>query len=245
MARPIPVEAPVTSAEGIPRNLIEVVPEIGKDDAERKQVTVLFADVKGSMDLAEQHDPEEWRKIMQRFFSILTDAVERFEGTVDKFTGDGIMAVFGAPIEQEDHGERAFTAASEMLDVRLPRWNDWLEENDISEAFEMGIGLNSGPFMSGNIGSAERLAYTAIGDTINTCSRIESLTKETPYMLHVAESTYVLLEPEQQAKLAYIDEVSIRGRTTKLKLWGMGLSPVPAVPATSLKAERDEDAVLG
>jgi adenylate cyclase len=109
----------------------------------------------------------------------------------------------------------------------------------------MGIALNSGPFMSGNIGSAERLAYTAIGDTINTCSRLESLTKETPYMLHVAESTYVLLRPEQTAKLTYIDELPIRGRTTKLKLWGMGLSPVPEVPATSLHEERDEGAVLG
>ena len=109
----------------------------------------------------------------------------------------------------------------------------------------MGIGLNSGPFMSGNIGSAQRLAYTAIGDTINTCSRLESLTKETPYMLHVAESTYVLLRPEQTAKLTYVDEVAIRGRTTKLKLWGMGLSPVSPVPVTSVRAERDEGTVLG
>ena len=85
-------------------------------DGERKQVTVLFADVKGSMDLAEQHDPEEWRKIMQRFFSILADAVQRFEGTVDKFTGDGIMAVFGAPVAHEDHARRACYAALRMLD---------------------------------------------------------------------------------------------------------------------------------
>ena len=86
------------------------------DDGERKQVTVLFADVSGSMDLAEQQDPEEWRKIMQRFFSILADAVTRFEGTVDKFTGDGIMAVFGAPIAHEDHARRACYAALQMLD---------------------------------------------------------------------------------------------------------------------------------
>jgi adenylate cyclase len=155
------------------------------------------------------------------------------------------MAVFGAPIEQQDHADRAFGAADEILDVRLPRWNDWLEENDIHEGFEMGIALNSGPFMSGNIGSAERLAYTAIGDTINTCSRLESLTKETPYTVHVAESTYVLLRPEQAAKLTYVDELPIRGRTTRLKLWGMGLSPVAEVPATSLHENRDEDAVLG
>ena len=83
-----------TGAGGAPGVTWLAVIETARDDAERKQVTVLFADVSGSMDLAEQQDPEEWRKIMQRFFSILADAVTRFEGTVDKFTGDGIMAVF-------------------------------------------------------------------------------------------------------------------------------------------------------
>ena len=90
--------------------------ELRTDDGERKQVTVLFADVSGSIDLAEQQDPEEWRKIMQRFFSVLADAVTRFEGTVDKFTGDGIMAVFGAPVAYEDHALRACYAALRMLD---------------------------------------------------------------------------------------------------------------------------------
>jgi len=87
---------------------VEARPEV---DGERKQVTVLFADVKGSMDLAESIDPEEWSQIMQRFFSLLSDGVRRFEGTVDKFTGDGIMALFGAPITHEDHAARACFAA--------------------------------------------------------------------------------------------------------------------------------------
>jgi adenylate cyclase len=207
--------------------------------------TVLFTDLRGFTSASEHLPPEVVIGVVNRHLEEITGAVLDNGGTLVSYTGDGVMAVFGAPIEQQDHAERAFTAAAEMLDVRLPRWNDWLEENDIHEGFEMGIGLNSGPFMSGNIGTAERLAYTAIGDTINTCSRIESLTKETPYMLHVAESTHTLLRPEQQEKLVYIDELSIRGRTTKMKLWGMGLSPVPEVPATSLRAERDEDAVLG
>ena len=76
-------------------------------EGERKQVTVLFADVKGSMDLAEQLDPEEWHKILDRFFQILTDGVHRFEGTVNQYAGDGIMALFGAPIANEDHAQRA------------------------------------------------------------------------------------------------------------------------------------------
>ena len=110
---------------------------------------------------------------------------------------------------------------------------------------QVRMGLNSGQVVVGTVGDDLRMDYTAIGDTINTCSRLESLTKETPYMAHVPESTYVLLKPEQQANLTYIAEVLIRGRTTKLKLWGMGLSPVAAVPATSVRSERDEDAVLG
>jgi adenylate cyclase len=207
--------------------------------------TVLFTDLRGFTSASEHLPPPLVIGVINRHLEEIAGAVLDHGGTLASYTGDGIMAVFGAPITQQDHAERAFDAAKEIVDVRLPRWNDWLEENNIHEGFEMGIALNSGPFMSGNIGAAERLAYTAIGDTINTCSRLESLTKETPYMAHVPESTYILLKPEQQANLTYIAEVLIRGRTTKLKLWGMGLSPVAAVPATSVRSERDEDAVLG
>src|SRR3990172_1826677 len=83
-------------------------------EGERKQVTVLFADVKGSMELAEQLDPEQWHKILDRFFQILTDGVHRFEGTVNQYTGDGIMALFGAPIAHEDHAQRACYAALQL-----------------------------------------------------------------------------------------------------------------------------------
>src|SRR5207302_8441816 len=85
-------------------------------EGERKQVTVLFADVKGSMELAEQLDPEAWHTILDRFFAILTDGVHRFEGTVNQYTGDGIMALFGAPIAHEDHAQRACYAALHLLD---------------------------------------------------------------------------------------------------------------------------------
>src|SRR2546427_7866832 len=83
----------------------------GRLEGERKQVTVRFADVKGSMELAEQLDPEEWHRILDRFFAILAEGVHRFEGTVAQFTGDGIMALFGAPIAHEDHAQRACYAA--------------------------------------------------------------------------------------------------------------------------------------
>jgi class 3 adenylate cyclase/tetratricopeptide (TPR) repeat protein len=150
-----------------------VVVEIGKDDAERKQVTVLFADVSGSMDLAEGQDPEEWRKIMQRFFAILAAAVERFEGTVDKFTGDGIMAVFGAPIAHEDHARRACYAALQMLDDVAEYAADLRRGPGLN--FSTRIGINSGEVVAGAIGAGGEGEYTAIGHTVGLAQRMEAL----------------------------------------------------------------------
>jgi adenylate cyclase len=162
--------------------------EIGKDDGERKQVTVLFADVSGSMDLAETQDPEEWRKVMQRFFAILAAAVERFDGTVDKFTGDGIMAVFGAPVAYEDHARRACYAALQMLDDiaeyaaelrRGPGFN-----------FSARIGINSGEVVAGAIGTDGAGEYTAIGHTVGLAQRMEALAE--PGSAYVTEGTATL-----------------------------------------------------
>jgi class 3 adenylate cyclase len=116
-------------------------------EGERKQVTVLFADVKGSMDLAEHVDPEEWHKIMDRFFAILSDGVHRFEGTINQFAGDGIMALFGAPIAHEDHPQRACYAALHLKD-ELRRYSDELRLTR-GLNFSVRIGLNSGEVVVG------------------------------------------------------------------------------------------------
>src|SRR5882724_7010194 len=118
-----------SSATSPPKHLAEkILTSRSALEGERKQVTVLFADVKGSMELAEQLDPEEWSQIMHRFFQILSDGVERFEGFVDKFTGDGIMALFGAPIAHEDHAQRACFAALYLRD-ELKRYADELRRS--------------------------------------------------------------------------------------------------------------------
>jgi adenylate cyclase len=140
---------------------------------ERKQVTVLFADVKGSMDLAEQHDPEQWREIMQGFFSILADEVHRFEGTVDKFTGDGIMAVFGAPVAHEDHARRACYAALRMLDDIAEYAAGLRRKHGLN--FSARIGINSGEVVAGAIGTGSDSGYTAIGHTVGLAQRMEAL----------------------------------------------------------------------
>jgi class 3 adenylate cyclase/tetratricopeptide (TPR) repeat protein len=156
------------------RNLCQVVIEPGiQADGERKQVTVLFADVKGSMDLAERQDPEQWRRIMQGFFSILADEVRRFEGTVDKFTGDGIMAVFGAPIAHEDHARRACYAALRMLDDISEYAAELRRKHELS--FSARIGINSGEVVAGAIGGGGAAEYTAIGHTVGLAQRMEAL----------------------------------------------------------------------
>jgi class 3 adenylate cyclase/tetratricopeptide (TPR) repeat protein len=159
-------------------------------DAERKQVTVLFADVMGSMDLAEQHDPEAWRKIMQRFFSILADAVTEFEGTVDKFTGDGIMAVFGAPVAHEDHARRACYAALRMLDDVSGYAAELRREEGLN--FSVRIGVNSGEVVAGAIGDAVGGDYTAIGHTVGLAQRMEALAE--PGKAYLTEHTAALAE---------------------------------------------------
>jgi class 3 adenylate cyclase/tetratricopeptide (TPR) repeat protein len=142
-------------------------------EGERKQVTVLFADVKGSMNLAEQMDAEEWSRVMNRFFQILSAGIERFEGFVDKFTGDGVMALFGAPIAHEDHAQRACYAALNLRDA-LKTYSDELRLARGLD-FAARIGLNTGEVVVGTIGDDLRMDYTALGHTVGLAARMESL----------------------------------------------------------------------
>jgi class 3 adenylate cyclase/predicted ATPase len=142
-------------------------------EGERKQVTVLFADVKGSMDLAEQVDPEEWHGIMDRFFGILSEGVHRFEGTINQFTGDGIMALFGAPIAHEDHAQRACYAAL-RLQQELRRYANELRLGH-GLNFSVRMGVNSGEVVVGKIGDDLRMDYTALGHTASLAARMEQI----------------------------------------------------------------------
>jgi class 3 adenylate cyclase/tetratricopeptide (TPR) repeat protein len=142
-------------------------------EGERKQVTVLFADVKGSMELAEQVDPEEWHRILDRFFQILAEGVHRFEGTVNQYTGDGIMALFGAPIAHEDHAQRACYAALHLSDELLAYARELRRERGLD--FSTRIGINSGEVVVGKIGDDLRMDYTAQGQTVGVAARIQQL----------------------------------------------------------------------
>ena len=158
-------------------------------EGERKQVTVLFADVTGSMDLAEQIDAEEWKRIMGRFFAILSEGVHRFEGTVDKFTGDGIMAIFGAPIAHEDHAQRACYAALHLRDQLAEYAADLRRTQSLN--FSVRMGLNSGEVVVGTIGEDLEMEYTAIGHTVGLAQRMEALAE--PGKIYVAKDTATLV----------------------------------------------------
>jgi adenylate cyclase len=197
----------------------------------RLVATVLFSDLRGFTSFAESMQADQVIEVLNRYLGEMSDAILDNGGTLVAYMGDGIMAVFGAPIESDDHAERALAAAKDMLEVRLPRFNTWMSELGIGDGFKMGIGLNSGPLMSGNVGSARRLEYTAIGDTTNTASRLEGMTKGTPHSIFVAESTRDLLGPSRDS-LEFVDEFEVRGKQAKIRLWTVSGRQEPA-PAAS------------
>jgi class 3 adenylate cyclase/tetratricopeptide (TPR) repeat protein len=181
-----PFDSSTAPASYTPKHLAEkILNSRSALEGERKQVTVLFADVKSSMELAEQVDPEEWHKILESFFQILNDGVHRFEGTVNQYTGDGIMALFGAPIAHEDHAQRACYAALYLRD-ELRRYAEEVKRTR-GVAFATRMGINSGEVVVGKIGDDLRMDYTAQGHTVGLAQRVEQLAD--PGTAYLGEST--------------------------------------------------------
>ncbi len=154
-------------------------------EGERKHVTVMFADVKGSMDLSEEFDPEEWRTIIERFFEIMNEGVHRFEGTVNQFLGDGIMALFGAPIAHEDHAQRACFAALHLRETLGLYARELRRERGLS--FSVRMGLNSGEVVVGGVGDDMHMEYTAVGHTVGLAARMEQLAA--PGTVYITQET--------------------------------------------------------
>ncbi|MFC1895309.1 AAA family ATPase [Thermodesulfobacteriota bacterium] len=142
---------------------------------ERKLVTVLFADVANYTSLSEKLDPEEVHQVMDGCFKILMDEIHKYEGTINQFTGDGVMSLFGAPVAHEDHAQRACYAAL-AIQRAVGEYGERIQK-DYGTEFKMRVGLNSGPVIVGSIGDDLRMDYTAIGDTTNLASRIEGATE--------------------------------------------------------------------
>ena len=201
--------------------------------------TVMFSDLRGFTSSTEEMPAENVITVLNYYLHEMSEAILAHGGTLVCYMGDGIYAIWGAPLEQEDHADRALAAGREMLLERLPKFNAWMREQGYGEGYFMGIGLNSGPVMTGNVGHERRMDYTAVGDVVNTASRIEGMTKGTPFSVLIAESTIEMMS-ERPTDLVYYDELEIRGRVAKLKLWALDIRKPEDAP--DLAAARAKEA---
>jgi adenylate cyclase len=186
--------------------------------AVRLWATVMFVDLRGFTTFAESRPVEQVIDVLHRYQQTMSDAVLDHGGTLVDYLGDGLYAVFGAPIETVDHADRAVAAAREMAGARLSDFNAWLRAEAAADGFKMGIGLNSGRVMSGTTGTDRRVDYAVIGDTVNTAARIEQLTKETGHAILLADQTRTNMTGPGDV-LTFVDEFEIRGKQSRIKLW--------------------------
>ena len=214
----IRVEQEIRSDLGryLPAELVDKVVRREQDMAlggERREITVMFADVVEFTPLAEQMPPEQVVRILNELFTIVTEIVFKHEGTVDKFVGDCVMAIWGAPTSMEDHATRALEAAEEII--------SWLEvgnatwEKKYGVTVRIAIGINSGEAVVGNVGSESRMEYTAIGTTVNVAARLEAIAR--PQQILVSENTARMAGEGFQ--LASAGERTLAGSTEPLQLF--------------------------
>src|SRR5881296_2498068 len=169
-----------------PKHLAEkILTSKGAIEGERKIVTVMFSDVSGFTAMSEKLDPEDVHGIMDRVFEVILEAVHRHEGTINQFLGDGVMALFGAPIAHEDHASRAVRAALAIQEGLVPLRED--VRRTYGKELRMRIGINTGVVVVGAIGRDLRMDYTAVGDTTNLAARLLSLAK--PGQIVVSQGT--------------------------------------------------------
>jgi adenylate cyclase len=191
---------------------------------ERKQATVVMADIRNFTALSETYPAEEIVELLNDYFSRMIAVIFKYEGTLDKFIGDAIMAVFGAPIAHSDDPERAVRAAIEMRQ-RLREFNDERRRAG-KPAIETGIGICNGEVVSGTIGSDERLEYTVIGDAVNLSARLETLTKQYPDC-KILMNEAVNEQLSGRIATCYMGEEQIRGKRQPVRIFGV---PEEAIP---------------
>jgi class 3 adenylate cyclase len=199
-----------------PAHLAErILRDRGALSGERKQVTVLFADVSGFTSISERLDPEDVHGLINRAFEVMLAEIHRYEGTVNQFLGDGLMALFGAPIAHEDHAQRAAHAALGMQRALSVYRDELLRARGID--FRVRMGLNTGLVVVGAIGDNLRMDYTAVGDTTNTAARMLQLAE--PAQIVIAESTERLIAP--YFELAALGTFTVKNRAQPVAAWSL------------------------
>ena len=195
---------------------------------EVREVTILFADISGFTSMSETMSPSSVALLLNDYLSRMTDVIFKYEGTLDKYIGDAIMAVFGAPLDMPDHAPRAIKAALEMQE-RLAEWNADRKEGP---AFRIRIGINSGNAMAGEIGSINKKEYTVLGDTVNTASRLESSVAK-PGSVVIGANTHAMVEGLFECRS--LGSFSLKGKSLE----------VPCFEVTGLKGGSSSPTAAG
>ncbi len=193
--------------------VVERLLSAGSDDAtDSHNVAVMFVDIRSFTAAARKRTPEEVVQRLDRAFEVLVEIVDRNGGIVNKFLGDGFLALFGAPLEDPDAGHRAVTAAREILEAME-------QENGSSDwPLRLGIGIHVGKVIAGNVGSPRRKEYTVIGDTVNFAARLEALNKEFGSQLLVSDNVYEVVR-DGQADAVSLGEITVRGYDQPQVVW--------------------------
>jgi class 3 adenylate cyclase/predicted ATPase len=221
---PVADQAAVRLQRLMPREFAErLLATRGHVADERRVVTILFSDLKGSIPMAEELDPEEWMEIMDGAFDVLIGPITHYEGMLARLAGDRILAFFGAPIAHEDDAERACRAALDIIAGAEEYAARLEEERDIS-GFSVRVGIHTGLVVTGEVGSDLRVEYTAMGDAVNLASRMEGLAE--PGTVLITEETHRLIAPLFETEA--LGSMRVRGRTEPVPVYRI-LAPRAAV----------------
>jgi len=208
-------------AKFVPGEIIDDLVERQTDESlmtgEKRRVAVLFSDIRSFTTISENNSAEAIVSFLNRYFSIMGGIIKAHGGTIDKFVGDAILAIFGAPTSYPDNGLRAVRAAEAMIQAL-----DSVDTGDLvlpETGFEIGIGIHEGVAIVGNIGSADKFDYTVIGDTVNLASRLEGLTKH--YQKRILVSEAVMESVSDQIFLREVDRVKVKGKETATSIYAV------------------------
>ncbi|MFW5689662.1 MAG: adenylate/guanylate cyclase domain-containing protein [Spirochaetota bacterium] len=190
---------------------------------DNRVVSILFSDIRDFTSISEMMQPDQLVETLNRYFTVMVDAIMEHHGIVDKYIGDAIMALFGTPEKREDDARQSAYAALDMVEA-LKDFNRWQQQRGLP-GFQIGVGLNYGVVTVGNIGTEKKLDYTVIGDMVNVASRLEGLTKRYRWPIVISESVRRKLDDDIERGDVYVrlfDSVQVKGRATGLRVYGLG-----------------------
>jgi adenylate cyclase len=182
---------------------------------DKKDLTVLFSDIRGFTSISEKLTPEALVHLLNEYLTAMTNLVFKYDGLLDKYMGDAIMAVFGAPLDQPDHAVRACRTALSMMEELKTLQKKWADEG--RPFLDIGIGINSGDMVVGNMGSDMRFDYTVMGDSVNLGSRLEGINKEYGTNIVISEYTYAAVKDVLFCR--ELDAVRVKGKKLPVKIY--------------------------